>query len=328
MLLAKKNFTIKSISCALHILPTEVRAQMKKDEQRNTEHLNDFLGDIQGGVILCNYNPETMAAETVYANRGWTDITGYTIKQLNSEKGGNPQALIYAEDKEAMDEKYMNQLRQGSAYELLYRIVHRSGKVRWVIDKGVTTILSNGKLENKSIVTDVTEIKKREERMALLAQTDQLTGLNNKATFTLLVQKALDRRKKNCCALLMLDIDSFKSINDNSGHAFGDRVLEAVAEQMKAFFRSGDVLGRVGGDEFMVLMTDVADEEAVEKKAKALCAAIHNIKIPQVPHKPITVSVGVTIFLGDKTFETIFAQADTALYKAKGQGKNQYSVWH
>lgn len=300
---------------------------MKKEEQRNAEYLNDFLGDIQGGVILCNYNPETMAAEIVYANHGWADITGYTAEQLNAEKGGNPQALIFAEDKKIMDEKYMDQLRHGSAYELMYRIVHRNGKVCWVIDKGVTTTLPDGRLQNKSIVTDVTEIKEREQHMALLAQTDQLTGLNNKATFTLLAQNALNRRGENRCALLMLDIDSFKSVNDNRGHAFGDRVLEAVAEQMKAFFRSGDVLGRVGGDEFMVLMTDVAGEEAVEKKARALCAAIRSIKIPQVRHKPITVSVGVTLFMGGKPFETMFTEADTALYSAKSHGKNQYCIW-
>lgn len=300
---------------------------MKKNEPKNIEFLIDFLGDIQGGIILCNYNPETMSAEVIYANHGWTEITGYTVEQLYAEKGGNPQALIFAEDKKAMDDQYMAQLRQGNSYELLYRIVHRNGKLCWVIDKGVSILLSDGKLQNKSIITDVTEIKEREENMALLAQTDQLTGLNNKSTFTLLAQNALNRRKENHCALFMLDIDNFKSINDNSGHAYGDIVLEAVAEQMKKIFRSGDLLGRVGGDEFMALMIDISDAEAAEKKAKALCAAIRNIKISQVQHNTITVSVGVTFFTVGKPFETIFAEADTALYHAKNQGKNQYSIW-
>lgn len=297
---------------------------MNEGEKLGVENLINFLGDIQGGIILCNYNTQTMTAETLYINRSWSDITGYTIEQLKTEKDGNPQALVLAEDKKIMDEKYMIQLTQGSTYKLMYRIVHRSGKVRWVIDNGVTTTLPDGTLQNKSIITEVTEIKEREEQMALLAQTDQLTGLNNKATFTLLVQNNLNRRGENRCALLMLDIDSFKTINDNSGHAFGDKVLEAVAQQMKSFFRNGDVLGRVGGDEFMVLMNDVADASAVEKKAKALCALIRTIKIPDHKHKQFTVSVGVTLFSEGKSFETMFKEADSALYSAKAQGKNQY----
>lgn len=300
---------------------------MNKDEKPNAEKLIAFLEDIQGGIILCNYNPETLTAETMYVNHGWTDITGYTIEQLNAEKGGNPQALVLAEDKKVMDERYMCQMRQGSAYELLYRIVHRSGKVCWVIDKGVSTILPDGRLQNESIVTEVTQIKEREERMVLLAQTDQLTGLNNKVTFTLLAQSALNRRSENRCALLMIDIDSFKNINDTYGHTFGDKVLEAVADLMKSFFRSGDALGRVGGDEFMVLMTDVADEQSVSKKTRELCTAISGIKIPKHKHKPITISVGISFFWGGTPFETLFSQADTALYRVKGQGKNQCCIW-
>lgn len=191
------------------------------------------------------------------------------------------------------EQRGMEQLRQGSSYELMYRIVHRSGKMCWVIDKGISSTLPDGRLQNKSVITEVTEIKEREERMASLAQTDQLTGLNNKATFTLLAQSALNLRSANLCALLMIDIDSFKSINDNSGHAFGDRVLEAV-----------------------------------EKKARALCAAISSIKIPKHKHKPITISVGISFFWDSKPFETIFAEADTSLYRAKGQGKNQCCIWH
>lgn len=300
---------------------------MRENGKTDIENLIVFLEDIQGGIILCNYNPQTMTAETVYVNHGWTDITGYTLEQLRVEKGGNPQALVLAADKEIMDERYLRQLRQGSAYELIYRIVHRTGKLCWVIDKGVTTTLPDGRLQNKSIVTEITQIKEQEEHMTLLAQTDQLTALNNKATFTLLAQAAINRQNENWGALLIIDIDSFKNINDTYGHDFGDRVLTAVAQRMKSFFRCGDVLGRVGGDEFMVLMTEVADEQAVEKKTRELCTAISGIKIPNHKHKPITVSVGISFFCDSRPFETMFSQADTALYSAKSQGKNQYSIW-
>lgn len=300
---------------------------MKEDKTSDMKKLETFLGDIQGGIVLCNYCPETMTAEILYINRGWSDITGYTKEQLTEEKGGNPQALIFSEDKHDTDEKYAQQLRQGGTYELLYRIVHRSGKLCWVVDKGVSTTLPDGRLQNKSVITEVTEIKEREEHMALLAQTDQLTGLNNKATFTRMAQAGLDWQEKCQCALLILDIDSFKHINDTYGHDFGDKVLTAVAEQMKSFFRGGDILGRVGGDEFMVLMTAVSNEEAVMKKTRELCAAVSRIKIPEHAHTPITVSVGVSLFMQSKHYEAMFSEADTALYSAKSQGKNQCCIW-
>lgn len=296
---------------------------MKQKDQMSAECLLDILENLQGGVILCNYNPATQTSEVVYINRGWTDITGYTMEQLQTEKTGNPQALMLAEDKGGMDAQYAQQLQLGSTYELMYRITHRNGALRWVIDKGVTSILPDGRVQNKSIITEVTAIKEREERMALLAQTDQLTGLNNKATFTLLAQTTLKRRGDCRHAMLMLDIDGFKKVNDSCGHDFGDKVLAAVAAQLKNSFRGSDIVGRVGGDEFMVLMTDISGEDAVVQKARKLCAEMRSIQIPGAAHARITVSVGVTFFAGDKLFEPLYAEADAALYRAKSSGKNQ-----
>lgn len=300
---------------------------MYKENEMDLESLNRILEEIQGGIILCNYNPLTRASEVVYMNPGWTEITGYTMEQLNAEKDGNPQALVFAEDKDGVDAKYVQQLNFGDTYELMYRITHRNGEIRWVIDKGVTSMLADGCIQNKSIITEVTQIKEREEYMALLAQTDQLTGLNNKVTFTRLAQSAIKRRSERRCALFIMDIDCFKQINDRYGHDFGDKVLAEAAAQMKSFFRSGDLLGRVGGDEFMVLMSDVATKKAVAEKAQALCEAIHGIKIPQRIHDPITVSVGISYGVVGRTYEAMFAEADAALYQAKDGGRNRYCIW-
>lgn len=299
---------------------------MDKQQEIEMKKLTEILDEVRGGIILCNLDTSSKTSRVIYANRGWEEITGYTMEQLTAEKDGNPHALVLEEDKDSINEKYTQQLQLGCTYELLYRITHRSGGLRWVIDKGTSTVLPNGIIKNMSTITEITQIKEHEEQMTLLAQTDQLTGLHNKATFTLLAQTALTRRGKSRYALLMIDIDSFKSINDTSGHAFGDKVLAAVAQQMKSFFRSSDILGRVGGDEFMVLITDVADVQAVEKKARKLCTSISSIKIPKHRHNPITVSVGISFLVGDKPFEAMFSEADTALYRAKGQGKNQCQI--
>lgn len=293
----------------------------KKDV--NTETLIDFLENIQGGVILCNYNTVTCSSEVIYTNKEWKNITGYSTKQLRIEKNGNPQSLVLTKDKDAINKSYEDQLRKGTTYELMYRIMRHDGSIRWIIDKGTTTTLDNGIIQNKSIITDVTKIKEQEEYMTTLARIDQLTNLNNKTTFTLLAQSYINQHNKSQSALLMLDIDSFKNINDTQGHGFGDLVLKAVAMQMKMHFRTSDILGRIGGDEFMVLMTNVANKNDVVNKTKALCDAIRGIEISNYNQSAITISIGVSYHCENKSYETMFTEADKALYKAKARGKDQ-----
>ncbi len=280
-----------------------------------------ILDQMCGGVILCNFDPSTQSAQVVFANRGWTEITGYSQSQLTLEKEGNPQSLILPEDKARTDAEYAAQMRTSGEYELMYRIVHRSGQIRWVIDKGSVTALPDATLQNLSTVTEVTKIKEQEERLRLLAQTDQLTELNNKTTFATMAQTILSRQHNKRHALLMVDIDGFKNVNDRFGHASGDRVLEAVAAQLKEQFRSRDVLGRIGGDEFMILMTDLPDCETATRKANALCETICHLQIPGQPS--VTVSIGVAFSAPDKPYDIFFDEVDDALYRAKNSGKNQ-----
>lgn len=284
-----------------------------------------ILNNIMGGIIICNYSSATLSSEVVYINTGWTAITGYTLEELAREKDGNPQALVFQDDKPRVDAEYSEQIGSGQ-YELMYRIVHKDGSMRWIIDKGVMKKLPGGDMQNQSIITEVTAIKEQEERLRLLAQIDQLTDLNNKATFTVLVQTVLSRQNERCHAMLLLDIDNFKGLNDSYGHAFGDKVLAAVAMRLKGLFRSRDVLGRIGGDEFMVLMTDVTSADAVTKKACKICRAVSEIRIPGTQHFPVTVSIGSAFFTDGKSYESLFDEADAALYRAKNNGKNQYVV--
>ncbi|MEG0377704.1 MAG: sensor domain-containing diguanylate cyclase [Eubacterium sp.] len=280
-----------------------------------------LLERMRGGVSRCNFDPRTKSSQVVYMNRGWAEITGYSNEQLTQEKNGNPQALIFPEDKAQADAGYAAQIKCGGEYELLYRILRRDGQIRWVVDKGSVTALPDGTLQNQSTITEVTKIKEHEERFMLLAQQDQLTELLGKATFTAQVQTVLSRQSDKLHALLMLDIDGFKEVNDRFGHAAGDKVLEAVATQLKEQFRSRDVLGRVGGDEFMVFMPYIPNPQIAVQKAEELCRTISQMEKPKVPS--VTVSLGVAFSTAGKDFETLFDEADTALYRAKNKGKNQ-----
>ncbi|MEG0734101.1 GGDEF domain-containing protein, partial [Anaerorhabdus sp.] len=124
-------------------------------------------------------------------------------------------------------------------------------------------------------------------------------------------------------ALLMLDIDDFKDVNDRYGHAEGDRVLGEVAIELKERFRSRDIVGRVGGDEFTILMTDIPSKDVAIKKAEELCSAIRNRRFTKCE---ITVSIGIAFANDEKSFNEIYNEADEALYQAKNNGKNQFQM--
>lgn len=293
------------------------------DDSSIDNKMSDMLDRMRGGIILCNFDLNTQSSIVIYSNYGWSEITGYTPEQLQSEKGGNPQALILEDDKKQSDEDYARQMAEGNTYELMYRIIHRSGGIRWVIDKGIVKSLPNNIMQNLSVVTEITKIKEQEEAMKLLAQQDQLTEVNNKATFNTLSKNILEKQNNSLHALLMLDIDDFKDVNDCYGHAVGDRVLEEVAIELKERFRSRDIVGRVGGDEFTILMTDIPSKEVAIKKAEELCTAVRKRRFTKCE---ITVSIGIAFASDEKSFNEIYNEADEALYQAKNNGKNQFQM--
>ncbi|MEG2144677.1 MAG: sensor domain-containing diguanylate cyclase, partial [Oscillospiraceae bacterium] len=277
--------------------------------------------NIKGGVITCIFDFETQSSKAVYINSGWTAITGYTLEELNKEMNGNPQALVYEEDKPNADLEYREQMQRGNEYALLYRVIRKGGVKIWVIDRGIATCLPDGSIQNQSIVTEVTEIKEQEESLRRLAQLDQLTDLYNKATFAQQTKMVLGRQSEKLHAVIILDIDDFKKVNDIMGHAYGDKVLESVSDCLKGVFRNRDVLGRIGGDEFMILMTDIPNMEAAAQKTKELCGIMHEIKIGN--GEALTVSLGIALSTDGEDYDEIFQKADIALYRAKNSGKNQ-----
>ncbi|MEG1773790.1 MAG: sensor domain-containing diguanylate cyclase, partial [Oscillospiraceae bacterium] len=288
------DITLKQSLCRCPKNRVKVIATGKNEQIQPPSPVSEkFVSDIKGGVITCLFNHQTQSSTAVYINPGWTAITGYTLEELHRKVGGNPQALVYPEDKPNADLEYNRQLERGNEYALLYRVVHKNGGTIWVIDRGVVSVLPNGDIQNQSIITEVTELKEQEERLLRLARLDQLTDLYNRAAFTQQANMILARQYDRLHAVMILDIDDFKKINDSVGHAGGDQVLVAVARCLKQLFRNDDVLSRIGGDEFMILMVNVPGPEAVRHKAQELCSAVQDIRIEADKPCPITVSVGI-----------------------------------
>ena len=167
------------------------------------------------------------------------------------------------------------------------------------------------------------------------AHIDQLTGVMNKRTFEVRVDSLLKRAEENSCyAMMLIDIDNFKSVNDTYGHAFGDKVLAGVGEIMRRTFRADDTLGRLGGDEFCVFMSlpsEKSEEEQlrlINKKCAELCDGFRQSDVINGQEYKGSASVGVAIFpKNGRQFTELYKMADSALYVSKNRGKNNYTIY-
>lgn len=291
----------------------------------------DLINNIQGGVITCVFDLKTNTSRTLYINEGWTALTGYTLEDLNETMGGNPQALVLPDDREAANRDYSRQIATGNTYQLQYRVCCKDGSIIWAIDRGVVTTDAHGNPQNQSIITEVTEIKKKEEELLRLSQTDPLTGLYNKTSISALATErldGLDGQHDRQHALMMLDIDNFKGINDSLGHIFGDTVLIEVSARLRQLLRPQDLIGRVGGDEFMVLMTDLTSAEDAQKKADAICATFRNTYTGENCSYKISCSMGIVYSTDGSSLKDLLSKADIAMYRAKAMGKDRWLVYN
>lgn len=241
--------------------------------------------------------------------------------------------LIYEEDQGALmnimsAEALLSRVALGdSKVELEYRRVDEEGLPLWV--KGtcyLTDDVQGGIVRAFYFVQDINESKLRELRLREEAERDLLTGLYNKATTERLIRETLDREKTEyrMGALLLLDLDNFKQINDSLGHAFGDAVLAETARDLRRLCGEGDVPGRIGGDEFVLFLWDIARSGEAEDTARRLCARLGRSVGGGVR---LSGSVGVALRPEHGTsFEALYQRADLAMYEAKKQGKNAYMI--
>lgn len=161
-----------------------------------------------------------------------------------------------------------------------------------------------------------------------LAETDQLTGLYNKVTTERKIKEYFAENPDSQSLLFVLDIDNFKKINDTMGHAFGDEVLREIGQGLKQQFRASDIIGRAGGDEFVILLKHITEDQYVIREAQKLENFFKGLQVGKYTKYSVTSSIGCAVFTKDgEDFETLYKMADEALYKAKQRGKNQLAFY-
>jgi diguanylate cyclase (GGDEF)-like protein/PAS domain S-box-containing protein len=232
---------------------------------------------------------------------------------------------------EERDQMIGHLLQQGQLDNWLVRLKKRTGQEFWA-EMSARIVDLDGQRCSLVGIFDVTAQKHLEEQLRALATRDSLTGAANRRHFVELGQRERERARRSGAplSLLLLDADHFKGINDNYGHVAGDHVLSAIVQAAQGALRAADVLGRLGGEEFAILLpeTDLKGALAVAERVRA---AIEQSEVQSVdPDEPerrtsirITVSIGVAELSNDESLETLLKRADKALYAAKDLGRNR-----
>lgn len=182
-----------------------------------------------------------------------------------------------------------------------------------------------------AVIAVTNRIRNNEQKKDLSdkADTDLLTGLNNKIATERKIQEYIEENPDSQGLFFLFDIDNFKKINDTMGHAFGDVVLKTLGIQLANEFRVSDIIGRTGGDEFILFLKDLKTDEQIAKEAKRLEDFFRQFKAGEYVKYSATASIGGTVFPRDgKTYEALYKTADTALYEAKRQGKNRLVLYN
>ena len=176
---------------------------------------------------------------------------------------------------------------------------------------------------------DITELKKTEETIRQLAYQDPLTGLPNRRFFNEHLSEAIKdaEKQQKMIAVIFLDLDHFKNINDSMGHTYGDLLLNKVAERLQQCMKNGSVVSRNGGDEFTIFLKDTTEKEAEDATKRTINFLTQPFYLEE--HEVfITTSVGVAMYPRDgKDLETLLKNADTAMYEVKEQGRNGFSFF-
>lgn len=266
----------------------------------------------------------------IYTNAAYHAISGRTLQET---LGTNWTSAVHPEDRLSALSEWGEALRNGRPFRAEVRFVRNDKSVVWT-RLNAAAIRSNDASNTSQgyvqIVEDISEVRSMAQKMLHMAQHDFLTGLPNRALLTERLTRALGlaQRKKKQVALLFIDLDNFKHINDSLGHAVGDRLLQSVAQRLTDFVRTTDTVCRQGGDEFVVLLTEIEHCDDAAQVAQKLIAAF---ALPHIIHDlaiEVTLSVGVSVYPDDGLdVDSLFQHADTAMYQAKKAGRNNYQFY-
>ncbi len=279
------------------------------------ERYRGIVETTREGVVVFD-----MAGRITFANARLADLLGYTVDDLV----GSPVTRFTADD--VTGERPWIEGEGSRDIEL----VRHDGSSLWVM-VSATLLEIDGESGVLAMVSDITDRKRAEEELAHQALHDHLTGLPNRALLLDRLQQALGRSERTgaSVAVVFLDLDRFKHVNDGLGHDVGDELLVAVAERLRAGMRPADTVARFGGDEFVLVCEDVADERAVTAISEGVLATLAEPTTVGDRTFHVSASLGVALGVGGAvTPEDLIRDADAAMYRAKERARGGYEIFN
>jgi diguanylate cyclase (GGDEF)-like protein/PAS domain S-box-containing protein len=286
---------------------------------------------VAGVVSGCLYQVRIRPDGSVsmpYVSSGVTSLYDVTPEEAMEDASVLAQ-LVHPDDIGPVMESFSQSAQTMTARESEYRVRTRSGVEKWVFARAVPEREPDGSILWNGFLTDVTERKRSEERIHDLAYYDPLTRLPNRALLLARLHKALANQRAGSShgALLFIDLDQFKVLNDTKGHHIGDLLLCEVAARLRQTMRTDDLVARLGGDEFLVMLAGLPDDlEGAAAAAQALAARILSaigvtFELEDYSFQT-SASIGIALFRGDDVeVEDLLKRADLAMYEAKAAGR-------
>lgn len=266
-----------------------------------------FPSGIMGGFLETGFPLYTI-------NDRMLKILGYTYEEMLAATDEKMINVIYEDDRERVEREIYEQFREKGEYEIQYRAVGKGGRIILVNDIGKKIVSESGRDALLSVITDITEQAERERLLAEEAARDSLTSLYNRKHVRKLIEESF--RQGSGGVLYICDIDRFKFVNDTRGHVVGDDVLRKISVIMKKHAEKSALIGRLGGDEFILYFP--RDIEPVESKRimEAIQEEFRVCMNEFVPGLNISLSVGGAV-RKEEDLDTLYSHADQALYQAK-----------
>lgn len=301
-------------------------------ERRQAEHAlresEEQFRQLAGNIPQVFWITDVTQRELIYVSPAYERVTARPIEQLKM----NPRAwleAVHPEDRDRVRQARRDALR--GTYDEIFRLVRPDGEVRWIRDRAFPVRDAEGNVYRiAGIGEDITDRRDAEERLMYLAHYDALTSLPNRVLFYDRLKQALAQARRNdwITAVMFLDLDRFKNVNDTLGHSAGDELLKQVSGRVTACVRSGDTVGRLGGDEFAIVLSNLTGPSDASLVAQKIMSALGEPFQLDGSEVFVTASTGITLFPTDsEDQDTLIRNADTAMYRAKELGRNGFQFY-